>query len=125
RDYLPIFHGAPRNLGGGRTGPVTGECSRCSTGNRQIIDRHVKNECSEDMNRVALLLNFVPPHGVPVLEALRDRLATLRVLISTPMEPKRDWPVLWGGLDVVVQRSFTLTKRRRHPAGFAETGYVH
>ena len=77
------------------------------------------------MSRVALLVNFVPPYRVALLEAFRDRLATLRVLVSTPMEPNRDWPVRWGRLDVVVQRSFTLKKRWRHPAGFAENGYVH
>jgi glycosyltransferase involved in cell wall biosynthesis len=74
---------------------------------------------------VALLVNFVPPYRVALLEAFQARLATLRVLVSTPMEPNRDWPVRWGGLDVVVQRSFTLKKRWRHPAGFAENGYVH
>ncbi|GAA0598918.1 glycosyltransferase family 4 protein [Craurococcus roseus] len=63
--------------------------------------------------RVALLTNFIPPYRVPLLEALRDRVAELRIFISTPMEKDRDWAIEWGSLDVVVQRNLSFHRRHR------------
>jgi len=77
------------------------------------------------MPRVALLLNFIPPYRVPVLEALQDRVKDLRVFISTPLEPGRDWPVAWGSLDVVLQRTVTVRTHSPHPAGFEDEQCVH
>lgn len=77
------------------------------------------------MCRVALLLNFIPPYRVPVLEALRDRVKDLRIFISTPSEPSRDWPVAWGSLEVVLQRNVTFRMRSPHPAGYLDEQYVH
>jgi glycosyltransferase involved in cell wall biosynthesis len=74
--------------------------------------------------RVALLTNFVAPYRVPLFEALQTRVGQLRVFASTPVEPNRTWGAQWGGLDVTVQRSFTVRKRWRD-AGFTDTGYVH
>jgi glycosyltransferase involved in cell wall biosynthesis len=58
--------------------------------------------------RVALLMNFIAPYRVTLLEALRDRVSELRVFISTPMERERAWQVDWGSLDVVVQRNLSF-----------------
>lgn len=74
--------------------------------------------------RVALLTNFVPPYRVPVFRALSERVAALRILVSTPMEPNREWTPDWQGLDVVVQRSLTLPRLRR-PSGFRERLPIH
>ena len=41
--------------------------------------------------RVALLTNFIAPYRLPLLEALRDQVGDLRVLVSTPMERDRFW----------------------------------
>jgi glycosyltransferase involved in cell wall biosynthesis len=60
-----------------------------------------------------------------LLEQLRDRLGDLRVFVSIPMEPNRPWPVEWGTLDVVVQRSLMVKTRWHHPAGFSENSYLH
>jgi glycosyltransferase involved in cell wall biosynthesis len=74
---------------------------------------------------VVILMNFVPPHQLPVLNELAKRVGKLTVLISTPMEPNRTWDVEWGDLDVQVQKSLTLQRLWRHPSGFAEDNYVH
>src|SRR5436309_2838792 len=75
-----------------------------------------ENAVSEQ--NVVLLTNFVPPYRVPLFRALEQRLRSLRVLISTPMDPSRPWTAEWQGLDVIVQRSFTLRRLWRHPHGF-------
>src|SRR5512142_470380 len=75
--------------------------------------------------RVALLTNFVPPYRVPVFKALQDRLGSLSILISTPMEDDRPWPPDFSDLDVTVQKSLTLHHRPRHPHGFRDDLSMH
>jgi glycosyltransferase involved in cell wall biosynthesis len=77
------------------------------------------------MPRVALLTNFVAPYQLQLFQALHARVGQLRIFVSTPMEPNRNWRVDWGTLDVTVQRTLTLQKRWRHTAGFTDTGFVH
>ncbi len=75
--------------------------------------------------RVVLMQNFVAPYRVPLYESLAARLDALRVLVSVPMEPDRDWAVEWGSLDVVVQRTLTLRRPYRDPLGFTRELQVH
>ncbi|MEQ1897775.1 MAG: glycosyltransferase family 4 protein [Vicinamibacterales bacterium] len=75
--------------------------------------------------RVVLLTNFVPPYRLPVFEALNDRVSSLTVLVSTPMEGNRSWKPAFGHLDVRVQKTITLSRRSRHPAGFSDLSYLH
>jgi glycosyltransferase involved in cell wall biosynthesis len=77
------------------------------------------------MPRVAVLVNFVPPYRLPLFEAINARVGQMRVFVSTPVEPNRPWPVRWGTLDVVVQRSVMLKKRWKRSGGFSDTSYVH
>ncbi|MGH7445701.1 MAG: glycosyltransferase family 4 protein [Longimicrobiales bacterium] len=63
--------------------------------------------------RVAFLTNFLPPYRIPFLEALALRVQALRVFVSTPMEPNRDWPPEWGALDVIVQRGVSVSRTWR------------
>lgn len=74
--------------------------------------------------RVALLTNFVPPYRLPLLEAMRERVGALRVLISTPMERNRGWRPEWGDLDVVVQRGLSFTRQWRN-GSFSEPLELH
>ncbi len=74
---------------------------------------------------VALLLNFVPPYRVALLQALEREVRRLTVLVSTGMEADRSWKAEWRGLDVRVSRSLTLPYRRRHPDGFREDLSTH
>ncbi len=75
--------------------------------------------------RVALFTNELQPYRVPLFEAIEDRVDQLRVFVSTKQEPDRPWAPDWGKLDTVVQRTLTMTTRRRHPQGYRQTMYVH
>jgi glycosyltransferase involved in cell wall biosynthesis len=75
--------------------------------------------------RVVLLTNFIPPYRLPLLEALADRVSGFSVLISTPVEENRHWRPETGSLDVHLQRTITIRRPRRHPAGFEDSAYVH
>ena len=82
-------------------------------------------ETSTGGMRVALLTNFLAPYRVPLLEALRDRVGELRVLISTRMERDRSWVVDWRSLDVVVQRTLTFRPPSRDVFGMRRRTEVH
>jgi hypothetical protein len=75
--------------------------------------------------RVALLVNFIPPYRVPLFRALRAEVGHLRIFVSTDVEANRAWPVDWGDLPVVVQRSVAVQKRWKRPGGFHDLSYVH
>jgi glycosyltransferase involved in cell wall biosynthesis len=76
--------------------------------------------------RVVLLTNFIPPYQVPVYEELAGAYREFHVLISTAMEPNRQFEQEWGSLDVTVQKTLTLHQTWKHKAGgFEDTLYVH
>lgn len=74
---------------------------------------------------VTLLMNFVAPYRIPLLERLAERVGALRVLISTPMERDRAWTPDWGTLDVVVQRTVTVRKRHEYGGGVIRGLEIH
>ncbi len=75
--------------------------------------------------RVALLMNFIAPYRVTLLEALRDQVGSLRVFISTPMERERAWQADWGSLDVVVQRNVSFRGTYRDMFKFSRPLQIH
>ncbi|MCA9161382.1 MAG: glycosyltransferase family 4 protein [Planctomycetales bacterium] len=75
--------------------------------------------------RVAILVPFVAPHKKPIYQALANRCESLAVLVSTPMEENRYWQPDWDGLDVIVQRTWTIRQIFRHRVGFREPLFVH
>jgi glycosyltransferase involved in cell wall biosynthesis len=76
-------------------------------------------------SRVALLVNFIPPYRVSLFRELRARVHELRIFVSTCVEPNRQWPVQWDGLEVAHQRTITINKRWRRPGGFEDQMVVH
>jgi len=74
---------------------------------------------------VVMLTNFIPPYRLPVYTELARRVEKLTILLSTPMEPNRNWQAAWDSLDVRVQRTWTVRRRWRHAAGFSDKLYVH
>lgn len=74
---------------------------------------------------VALLTGFIPPYQAPVYRAVAQRLQRLTILVSTPMEGDRKWQKDWEGLEVRVQRTWTVTKRHRRKGEFSESGEMH
>ena len=58
--------------------------------------------------RVALLTNFIPPYRLSLFRAIAEQAGDLRVFVSTRMEKGRPWQADWSGLDVVLQRTWTM-----------------
>ena len=75
--------------------------------------------------KVSLFTNIIPPYYLPVLESLRDLLVDLRVFVSTPMEPDRDWKPNWGNLPVSVQKCWTFSAIKRFEQGFSYKIWRH
>lgn len=84
-----------------------------------------ENATARSAFRLAVLTNFIPPYRIPLFHELARRVSAFRVMISIAMEADRFWEPDFGGLDVHVQRTFTLRSIRSHPSGFRDTGYVH
>lgn len=74
---------------------------------------------------LVMLTNFIPPYRLPVYEELAGRVEKLTILLSTPMEPNRNWQAEWGSLDVRVQRTLTIHRPWRHASGFTDTLHIH
>ncbi|MGI4796813.1 MAG: glycosyltransferase family 4 protein [Janthinobacterium lividum] len=75
--------------------------------------------------RVVLMMNFVAPYRVPLLEALHDRVGALQIWLSTRMERDRAWTPDWGRLDVAVQRTVTVCKRQAYGPEFSRDLEIH
>lgn len=74
---------------------------------------------------VVLLNNYLRMHHVVSYQALAKRVRKLTILLSTPMEPGREWDPEWGGLDVRLQKNWMITKTWRHSSGFSEKNFIH
>jgi glycosyltransferase involved in cell wall biosynthesis len=75
---------------------------------------------------VVVLINFISPHTLPIFQEFARACQEFHVLVSTPMEPNRNFEREMGSLRVTVQRTFTLQRTWKHEAGgFADTLYVH
>ncbi|MEM9826102.1 MAG: glycosyltransferase family 4 protein [Planctomycetota bacterium] len=77
--------------------------------------------------RVVFLTHYIPLYQVRVLQAIASQVRDLRVLVSTPIEPNRDFNPDWSGLDVTVQDTITLRRQWRHrgQGEFSDSLYIH
>lgn len=64
--------------------------------------------------RVVFLTHYVPLYQVQVLRAIAQRVREFHVLLSTPIEPNRNFELDWDGLSVAVQKTVTLRRRWTH-----------
>lgn len=76
-------------------------------------------------SKVCLLTNIIPPYYRPVFEHLRELVGNLKILVSAPMEPNRNWNTEWGDLPVTVQKCWIYTTRWRHEQGFSDKMWRH
>ena len=65
-----------------------------------------------------------------VLQSIAASVRDFHILLSTPIEPNRDFAPDWSGLDVTVQDTWTVRHRWKHRAdkksvGFDDQLYVH
>lgn len=74
---------------------------------------------------VVVLNNYFRAHHSAVYREVNRRISNLKILLSTPMEPNRNWEVEWEGLDVTVQKNWTFTTTWRHSKGFSENNFIH
>ncbi len=74
--------------------------------------------------KLVILTNYVSPPRLPVFEEIARRIDTT-ILVDTPMEENRKWPVTESSLRVKVAPGFTLRRIYAHPAGFREQAYFH
>ncbi len=88
------------------------------------IEHHPPVGCVDA--RVVFLTHYIPLYQVRVLQEITRSLREFKVLLSTPIEPNRDFRPDWTGLDVEVQKAVTIRRRWRHrDAGFEDPLYVH
>ncbi len=75
---------------------------------------------------VVFVCNFVAPDKLAILQHWAEiSPRPLIVLTSVAMEGNRRWQPDAGGLDVRVQRSWTLRRRDVHPSGYRDVNFVH
>ena len=74
---------------------------------------------------VSLFTNIIPAYYLPVFEHLRELVGGIRIFVSTPMEPNRNWKPEWGDLPVTVQKCWTYTSYWRHEQGFSDKTWQH
>lgn len=72
---------------------------------------------------VCVLINYLRRHHVLAFREIEKRVGRLTILTSTAMENDRNWTPQWDGLDVQVQKNFTLTLNRS--SGFVEKNFIH
>ena len=82
------------------------------------------NELAADAH-VVLMVNFVAPNLRAVCREIQSRVGRLTILSSVSNESNREWSVDWGDLDVIVQKTWTITRHPKHPSGYREVNYVH
>jgi glycosyltransferase involved in cell wall biosynthesis len=75
--------------------------------------------------KVTLLTNIIPPYYRPVFERLRDLHQGLKIFVSAPTEPNRNWDSQWGDLAVTVQKCWTYATHWKHEQGFSDKVWRH
>ena len=80
--------------------------------------------------RVVFLTHYIPLYQVRVLQSIAARVRDFHVLLSTPIEPNRDFSIDWGGLNVDVQKTWTVRRRWKQrssgkAAQFNDELFVH
>ncbi len=72
-----------------------------------------------------LLINVIMRHQHPQFAVAAQYLPHLKLLLSVPNEPHRDYQPDFRSLDVSVQKSLTFRKKWKHKTGFSDNLYVH
>lgn len=60
-----------------------------------------------DISKVVVFHGFIPPYRLPLFSELSKRIPDIQFIIASPMEFNRQWPVNFGNLNVIVQRSIS------------------
>ena len=74
---------------------------------------------------VVALTHYLPPYMKAVLAEVAQQTRDFSVLLSTQLEPNRQFDTDWSGLRVTVQKNLMLRRPWKHGAGFKDELYVH
>ena len=78
-----------------------------------------------DSPKVFLFMPIISPYYVPFLKRLRELVPRLRIFVSSPMEPDRDWKPEWSDLPVTIQKCWSYETKWRHDQGFTDILWRH
>lgn len=74
---------------------------------------------------VVFLVNFVAPNHLAVFREVEKHVGRLSILASVAMESNREFESEPSGLNVIVQKTRTLTRKAVHPSGYEDVNYIH
>jgi glycosyltransferase involved in cell wall biosynthesis len=112
------------SFGGCLVGEHPSSKIRSNVSNHRFIHDASPSESMVDAS-VVLLTHYLPLYQVRVFQEIAKRVRQFKVLLSTPIEPNRQFEIDWGGLDVSVQKSVMFRRRWRHDTGFQDEHFVH
>jgi glycosyltransferase involved in cell wall biosynthesis len=85
----------------------------------------VPNPSAKDLH-VAFLVNFVAPNHWAVFREVQRRIGRLSLLASVAMESNREFESKsHEDLNVIIQKTRTITRTARHPSGYEDINYIH
>jgi hypothetical protein len=61
-----------------------------------------------EISKVVIFHGFIPPYRLPLFGELSKQIPNLQFIVASPMESNRQWPVDFGNLNVIVQRSISV-----------------
>lgn len=94
--------------------PAVNSIADSNTAARVLPDTHL-----------VFLVNFVAPNLLHVFREMSERCGKFTVVSSVPIEGNRQWKPETEGLDVRIQRTWTITRTAHHPSGYREPNYIH
>ena len=100
------------------SGPDGDEAMPTATSGDRVIDGAVIPA------RVVFLTHYIPLYQVPVLKAIARRVKDFHVLVSTRVEPNRDFEPDWDDLDVSIQKTLTVRRSWNHRGDDSDTSFV-
>ena len=89
-----------------------------------LAQRSAKLKRRAKQAHVVVLTNYLRKHHVLSLLELQKLVGKLTVLISTEMEPDRNFGAEWDQLNVEVQKNWMFTAKWRH-MGFTTPNFIH
>lgn len=74
--------------------------------------------------RVVFLTHYIPRYQVRVLQAIARRVKDFHVLLSTPIEPNREFDLDSADLEVSIQKTITVRRSWKHRGPAAGTSFI-
>lgn len=120
----------PESNESSQASPLVGSSGDDSTARDGSVVTETKGKSIGDGSpldaKVVFLTHYIPLYQVRVLQEITKRIRDFQILLSTPIEPNRNFRLDWSGLNVEVQKTVTLRRRWRHAkAGFDDQLFVH